>query len=174
MFEKFTNAARETVLAAVAEAERDRASKVTEQHLFLALLTHGANTADILAKADVTRDKIVAAYRTVERQAGLTEADAAALRDLGIDLDEVVKQAESAHGENVLADRLRRDKRRHTPFTTEAKQVLVGALREGRELNDRALGDEHILLAMAARGDVAAQVLAANGLGYPELRAKAS
>lgn len=173
MFEKFTNAARETVMAAVAEAENDHAPKVTEQHLLLALLTKGATTADILAEADVTRDKIVTAYRTVERQAGLTESDAAALRDLGIDLDEVVKQVENAHGENVLASRGAR-RRRHTPFTTEAKQVLVGALREGRDLNNRALGDEHILLAMAARGDVAAQVLAANGLGYPELRAKAS
>lgn len=174
MFEKFTRAARETVLAAVEEAEQDRAPKVTEQHLLLALLTHGATTADILAEADVTRDKVVAAYRTVERQAGLTEADAAALRDLGIDLDEVVKQVENVHGDNVLSDRRRREKRRHTPFTAEAKQVLTGALREGRELNDRTLGDEHILLAMAARGDVAAQVLAANGLGYPELRARAS
>lgn len=171
MFEKFTHAARETVLAAVVEAEKDHAPKVTEQHLLLALLTKGAT--DILAEADVTRDKIVAAYREVERHAGLTEADAAALRDLGIDLDEVVKQVENAHGENVLASRGGRG-RRHTPFTPEAKQVLVGALREGRELNDRALGAEHILLAMAARGDVAAQVLAANGLGYPELRAKAS
>lgn len=174
MFEKFTRAARETVLAAVSEAQQDHAPKVTEQHLLLALLTHGATTADLLAKADVTREKIIAAYQTVERQAGLTEADAAALRDLGIDLDEVVRQVENAHGENVLATRGGRRERHHIPFTPEAKQVLVGALREGRELNDRTLGDEHILLAMAARGDVAAQVLAANGLGYPELRAKAS
>jgi len=174
MFEKFTNAARETVLAAVTEAQQDHAPKVTEQHLLLALLTHGATTAKILAAADVTRDKIVTAYQTVERQAGLTEADAAALRDLGIDLDEVVKQVENTHGENVLASRGPRRERRHVPFTPEAKQVLVGALREGRELNNRSLGDEHILLAMAARGDVAAQVLAANGLDYRELRAKAS
>jgi ATP-dependent Clp protease ATP-binding subunit ClpA len=169
MFEKFTNAARETVLAAVTEAQQDHAPKVTEQHLLLALLTH-----DLLVGSDVTRDKVVAAYRAVDRQAGLTEADAAALRDLGIDLDEVVKQVENAHGENVLASRDPRRERRHIPFTPEAKQVLVGALREGRELNDRTLGAEHILLAMAARGEVAAQVLAANGLNYRELRAKAS
>jgi len=173
MFEKFTNGARETVVAAVIEAQRDRAPKVSEQHLLLALLAD-RTTADLLAEADVTRDKIVAAYRTVERHAGLTEADAEALRGLGIDLEEVVRQAENAHGENVLSARGHREKRRHIPFDTEAKQVLVGALREGKERNDRALGNKHILLAMAARGEVAAQVLAANGLGYPELRARAS
>ena len=168
MFEKFTSAAREAVLTAVVEAEKDRSPKVTEQHLLLALLT-----SDLLADSPVTRDMVRYAYRTVERQAGLTDADAAALEELGIDLDEVVRRVESAHGENVLADRRGR-RRRHTPFAPEAKQVLAGALREGREMNDRTLGAEHILLAIAARGEVAAQLLAANGLDYRKLRAKAS
>jgi ATP-dependent Clp protease ATP-binding subunit ClpA len=172
MFEKFTRAARMTVHEAVVEAEKAMAPAVTEQHLFLALLARrDTRAAAILAGAEITRDKVTTAYREADRQAGLTDTEAEALRGLGIDVDEVVARIENSLGENALAGPLLH-KRGHRPFSAAAKRVLHGALREARARNERELGDEHLLLALATNGEVAAQLLAANGLGYVELRAR--
>jgi ATP-dependent Clp protease ATP-binding subunit ClpA len=172
MFEKFTRAARMTVHESVVEAEKVMAPAVTEQHLFLALLAQrDTRAAAILADAEITRDKVATAYQDADRQAGLTDTEAEALRGLGIDVDEVVARIENSLGENALAGRPR-EKHGHRPFAADAKRVLRGALHEGRSRNERELGDEHLLLALATNGEVAAELLAANGLGYVELRAR--
>jgi ATP-dependent Clp protease ATP-binding subunit ClpA len=173
MFNQFARAARLAVLEAVREAEAGRASSVTDEHLLLALVNQEATTSsDWLRTAGVTASKVDAAFREAERKAGLTDADAARLlAELGIDLDEVVGRVEQALGENVLAGPAG-PRRNRVPFAPSAKDVLRGALDQARSLRQKALRDEHLLLALAADDGVAGQLLAAHGLGYLDVRAR--
>lgn len=170
MFERFATSARQVVLGAVREAERERAPRVTGEHLLLALLGHG-RAAEVLAGAGLTRDVLTEAFAAAHRRAGLTDAETGALRSLGIDVDAIVARIEQEHGEGALAVP-RRDRRGHLPFADGAKALLAATLRQAKERGDRRIGDEHLLLALAAGDGIAAQVLAEHGLGYPEVRAK--
>lgn len=173
MFNQFARAARLAVLEAVREAQSGQASSVTDEHLLLALVNQAETTSsDWLRTAGVTASKVDAAFRAAERKAGLTDADAARLlAELGIDLDEVVGRVEQALGENVLAEPVKPPRNR-VPFAPSAKDVLRGALDQARSLRQKALRDEHLLLALAADDGVAGQLLAAHGLGYLDVRAR--
>jgi ATP-dependent Clp protease ATP-binding subunit ClpA len=175
MFERFTRQMRRVVLDAVEEAERDEAARVTGEHLLLALLRTGTPTAAILDSAGLTRQVLLDEFAAAHRRGGLTDADAAALGELGIDVAAVVDRIEAVHGENALADaRPRRSwfPMGHIPFADSAKSLLVDTLRQARELHDRNIGDEHLLLAISAGTGVPAQVLAGHGLSYSEVRAR--
>jgi ATP-dependent Clp protease ATP-binding subunit ClpA len=165
MFNRFTDVARRVV----AEAAKQSGREVTEEHLLLALLDQeGTTSARLLEEAGVTADKVDTAFRTAERKGGLTDAEAAAmLRELGIDVDEVVATVERALGQGALTPPSK-DHR----FGTAAKNVLRGALTQAKSLRDRELGDEHLLLALTAQEGVAAQLLATHGLSYLNVRAK--
>lgn len=173
MFERFTSATRQVVLDAVGEAEREQAARVRPDHLLLALSNDTARSAPILRSAGLTREVMVSDLAAAHRRGGLTEADAAALGELGIDVDAIVERIEQSHGENALATGLRRRSRfpmGHIPFTAEAKRVLVDALRQAKERHERHIGDEHLLLAMATGSGVVAQVLADHDLSYAQVR----
>jgi ATP-dependent Clp protease ATP-binding subunit ClpA len=175
MFNQFARAARLAVLEAVREAEAGQATEVTDEHLLLALVNQGETTSSgWLRTAGVTASKVDEAFRTAERKAGLTDADAARLlAELGIDLDEVVAHVEQALGENALASPGATGPRRNrVPFAPSAKDVLRGALIQARSLRQKGLRDEHLLLALAADDGVAGQLLAAHGLGYLDVRAR--
>lgn len=175
MFERFTRAARQTVLDAVRAAQDARVPEVTDEHLLLGLLRQqGTTTSTLLADAGVTAEVVSGAYRAAERKGGLSDAEAASLlSEFGIDVDQVVAQVEGTLGQNALAGG-RRMRRRHIPFTDTAKSLLAGALREGKAMRDRQLGDVQILLAISAHGGVAAQLLDEHGLSYVDLRRKLS
>ncbi|MDX2700176.1 peptidase [Streptomyces ipomoeae] len=186
MFERFTKDARAVVLGAVDHAERAQASKVTEEHLLLALLDRRAGRASFaltsLGLAE-RRDSVERALAEAQRRAGLSRADADALSDLGIDLSAIVSRVEEAHGVGALASR-RGDgagggegggkKGRgllsgHRPFTREAKAVLTHSLRAAQAHRDRHIGDEHFLLALTTRPGLPAEVLADHGVTYEAL-----
>ena len=175
MFERFTKQLRRVVLDAVEEAERDEAARVTGEHMLLALLRNESRSASILGSAGLTRQVLLDEFAAAHRRGGLTEADAAALGELGIDVAAVVDRIEAVHGENALADaRPRRSwfPMGHIPFADAAKSLLVGCLRQAKDRHERHIGDEHLLLAMAAATGVPAQVLADHGLTYAELRTR--
>jgi ATP-dependent Clp protease ATP-binding subunit ClpA len=165
MFNRFTDVARRVVVEAAKQARRE----VTEEHLLLALLDQeGTTSARLLSEAGVTADRVDAAFRTAERKGGLSDAEAAAmLRELGIDVDEVVAGVERALGEGVLTPPSREHR-----FGGAAKDVLRDALDQAKSLRDRELGDEHLLLALAAHDGVAGQLLATHGLSYLDIRAR--
>jgi ATP-dependent Clp protease ATP-binding subunit ClpA len=171
MFERFTRPARQVVTDAIGEAERAQARRVGTEHVLLALLGKETRSAAVLAEAGVTREALLEAFEAIRRRGGLTDAEAAALRSLGIDVDNVVEQVEREHGAGALAEP-RSAKLSHIPFTDEAKELLVGTLRQAQGRGDRRIGDEHLLLALAAADGSAAQVLAGHGLTYPEVRAR--
>ncbi|MFF8830139.1 Clp protease N-terminal domain-containing protein [Streptomyces sp. NPDC015131] len=174
MFERFTTGARDVVKGAVGHAERADAGSVTEEHLLLALLDlEGTPSAAALAALGVTarRASVEAALADARRRGGMTRADADALADLGIDVTEVVSRVEAVHGAGALAGD-RRAKRwwsGHRPFTRPAKDVLERSLRVALGRGDRHIGDQHLLLALAARPGVVADVLADHGATYTAL-----
>ena len=107
------------------------------------------------------------------RRAGLSDVDARALAELGIDLDGVVAAAERELGHGALTARPRRSGGR-LRLAPAAREALAAALRQARALGDRELRAEHLLLGvLAQRADrVPADVLAARGVtpGDPDRR----
>ncbi|MFI6879599.1 Clp protease N-terminal domain-containing protein [Streptomyces sp. NPDC050400] len=167
MFERFTKGARDVVKGAVEHAERERAERVDEGHLLLALLdargTRGAFALGALGAAtEDRRSEIGRSLTAARRRAGLSQADAEALAGLGIDVEEVVARVEEAHGVGALTGGRRLGGRR--PFAREAKGVLESSLRTALAHHDRAIGDEHLLLALTHRPGIVSEVLAEHGV----------
>ncbi|MFT7836225.1 Clp protease N-terminal domain-containing protein [Saccharothrix sp. BKS2] len=166
--ERFTREARQAVHDAVVEAERLDAPEIGPEHLALALLD-----APVLAGFDLARDEVVGAFAAARRKGGLSDADAEALRGLGIDVDQIVASVERTHGEGALAAAPKRRRRffgNHLPFTAAAKQTLERSLFEARDLGHNTLRQEHVLLALLSQRGLVAEVLGARGVNYVELR----
>jgi ATP-dependent Clp protease ATP-binding subunit ClpA len=171
MFERFTKGARAAVKGAVVQAERQGAPVVTEEHLLLALLDAEDTKASFVLRtlgATDRRESLESALADARRRGGLSKADTDALAGLGIDVTEIVARVEEAHGPGALADdrdeRVRRSG--HRPFTDEAKGVLERSLRVCLGRREKAIGDEHLLLALTARPGVVSETLADHGVTY--------
>ncbi|MFJ4341551.1 Clp protease N-terminal domain-containing protein [Streptomyces sp. NPDC088915] len=171
MFERFTKGARAAVTGAVAVAEREGASAVTEEHLLLALLDAEDTRAAFVLRALGTTERrasLEAALAAARRRGGLSAVEVDALADLGIDVTRIVARVEETHGTGALAAgpdaRGRGAKRR--PFTRESKKVLEQSLRVCLGRREKAIGDEHLLLALTARPGVVSETLADHGVTY--------
>ncbi|HET7385691.1 MAG TPA: Clp protease N-terminal domain-containing protein [Nocardioidaceae bacterium] len=172
MFERFTRAARGVVTDAREKAEAATASEVRAEHLLAALLGDERSTAvtvleDVGVDLEGLRERLDhARMRYVD---GLDEDDAAALRVLGIDLDDVVRRIDRNLGgagdqcTDTLGRRLR--------FSREAKKVLELSLREAIALGHDYIGTEHILLGLARCSDrVVSETLTTAGVRRAPLR----
>lgn len=175
MFERFTKPARDLVRGAAERAERAGDPYVTAEHLLRGLLAAtGTPAAAALAAAGIDGDpRRAAVERDLEearRRGGLTKSETDALAGIGIDVAEVVDRVESAHGHGALAPpRARR--RGRTRFGTDAKAVLERSLKVALGRGDKAIGDEHILLALAGARGIPAEVLADHGATYAAIEA---
>ncbi|MFD5649470.1 Clp protease N-terminal domain-containing protein [Streptomyces sp. NPDC127039] len=175
MFERFTKDARAVVQGAVGHAEEARAETVEPEHLLLALLDReGSRASFALAALGVGehRDAVRRELGDARRRAGLSQSETEALAGLGIDVTEIVARVEEAHGVGAMsADDRRRGRRRsgHRSFSRGAKEVLERALRVAVARRDRNIGDEHLLLALALRPGVPAEVLADHGVTHASL-----
>ncbi|MXM69062.1 peptidase [Streptomyces sp. HUCO-GS316] len=177
MFERFTKDARAVVEGAVWHAEREGAERVEETHVLLSLLDReGSRGSFALASLGLPpggRETLVRDLAEARRRGGLSKADADALSGLGIDLAEIVSRVEEAHGEGALGAAGRgalfggRSGRR--PFSRGAKDLLTATLRVALARRERAIGEEHILLAMTLRPGVPAETLADHGVTYSSL-----
>ncbi|TDC80981.1 Clp protease [Micromonospora sp. KC606] len=181
MFERFTDRSRAAVHRAIEEARAAGRRPVGTEHLLLALLADGdALAGRVLAEAgaDSTDLRARVARHTAQGASGLGEADAAALREIGIDLTAIVARIEESFGPDALreatpAPRRRWGLRRHDDgrFSPRAKKVLELSLREALRLRHRHIGTEHILLGLLREGNgLAAVVLTEAGLHLDELR----
>jgi ATP-dependent Clp protease ATP-binding subunit ClpA len=167
MFERFSDEARDAVVAAQREAGALRHGWIGTEHLLLGVLSSGGGGAQLLGAFGVdavaVRDDVV---RMVGR--GDDDLDPDALATLGIDLEAVRKRVEDAFGPGALSrrERCRRGTMSpHLPFTARAKKSLELTLREAMHLHARDLRSEHLVLGLLHEDDgVAARVLAARGV----------
>ncbi|MEV0173283.1 Clp protease N-terminal domain-containing protein [Streptomyces sp. NPDC050803] len=174
MFERFTKDARDVVKGAVELAERAGAHTVDADHLLLALLDReGSRASFALAALGLAERKqsVRDALGEARRLAGLSQADADALAGLGIDVAQIVARVEEVHGVGAMSGD-RKDKgwwSGRRSFSREAKDTLERALRIAVARRDRHIGDEHLLLALATRPGVPAEVLADHGVTHEAL-----
>jgi ATP-dependent Clp protease ATP-binding subunit ClpA len=169
MFERFTDKARQVVVGAQTQARERKADEIRTEHLLAALFTVPDNLAvTVLQAFSIDKDAVEAEIARL-RPAGRPPLDAEALSTLGIDLDEVRRQAEEAFGPGAL-DRTRSARGKgglfgHIPFEKAAKKSLELALREAIHLEHNYIGTEHILLGLV-RADAGAAHHILTGLGF--------
>jgi ATP-dependent Clp protease ATP-binding subunit ClpA len=172
MFERFTDAARAVVNNACAEARQLRHGHVGTEHLLLALAAEGPGIASAVLRGAGVRHADVRAE--IERLVDpppkvLDEADAAALRSIGIDLDAVLERIEQSLGADALlpppAPRRGLLGRSYpgTRLTPRARKVLELALRDAIVLGHRHIGTEHILLGLIREGEGLAMKILVDG-----------
>ena len=135
----------------------------------------------MLASAGVDADDLRARIRRHVGAGGigLGEADAAALREIGIDLAAIVARIEDNFGPDALREavpaprrrwRLRRPVRGR-PFSPRSTKVLELSLREALRLRHRHIGTEHLLLGVLREGNgLGALVLTEAGVDLDDLR----
>ncbi|MFJ3302957.1 Clp protease N-terminal domain-containing protein [Streptomyces sp. NPDC086549] len=174
MFERFTKDARDVVRGAVGHCERAGSQSVGTEHMLLALLDREASRGSFALAAlglAERKESVREALDEARRRGGLSRADTDALAGLGIDVSEIVFRVEETHGVGAMSGD-RKDKGwwsgRRT-FSRGAKGVLERALRIAVAHRDRHVGDEHILLALAAAPGVPAEVLADHGVTHESL-----
>lgn len=126
MFERFTQEARRTVVLAQEEARYRGDKRIGPEHLLVAVFVAApAELGDLGPTVDGLRQTWV-------------DVEQDALRSVGV--------VTERHGVFAVS---RRTKQRHIPFTGSAKGVLEESLRQAITLEDRYIGAEHILLALA-------------------------
>ena len=172
MFERFTEAARQTVVLAQQEARELHSGHIGTEHLLLGVVGQGGTpVADVLVRHGVTRQSTIEA---VARFSGGSGLDAEALGAVGIDLDAVRERVEATFGPGALdaaGPGSRGARSGHIPFTPRAKKVLELSLREAIALKSRSIGDGHIVLGLLREGEgLAAKVISERGIDAAALR----
>lgn len=154
MFERFHRDARVAVVLAQEEARDLGADRIMPAHLLLGVLTSGRSDAlaGLLATHGVTPQTVRASLTAVG--APLTDDDAAALRALGIDVDQIRDRLTAAFGPDAWN---RPDhtviRGGHIAFARSAKKALELALREAFAHKDNWIGSEHLVLGLLRGGD---------------------
>lgn len=142
MFERFSPEATTVIPTAREEARLRGDRRIGTEHLLLGALRAASPSEAAALGTDTT------AVRSA-----LAELDRAALAVIGIDAPEVERPpAPSSPG--------------HTPLTSGARAVIVGALTESRRAEARKIAPRHLLLAVleSAQPDPAADALAHLGI----------
>jgi ATP-dependent Clp protease ATP-binding subunit ClpA len=160
MLERFSRSARVSVVLAQEEARELSAEEVRPEHLLVgALKSAGRDLSGVLGgyglTADAIRDRLASTDRSDDES---FEADAEALRSIGIDLQAVRDAVDGTFGADTYDNALRKSGRRrrrrgHTPFTKSAKKALELSLREALAHKDNWIGCEHIVLGILRGGD---------------------
>lgn len=177
MFERFTPAAREVVVRAQREARAFAHPWIGTEHLLLGLLAASDSPAvDVLVDHGVNLDPTRSALDQLVGRGGFRTDDAAALRTVGIDLDQVRQAAEATFGPGAL-DRppvwrcrrrsgLRRRRQRvhaesgELPFMPRAKRALERARLEAERGRRGLLDVEHLLLGLLdPKGNMAVELI---------------
>ena len=177
MFERFSLEAREVVIRAQRIAHDLRHPQVGSEHMLLAVLSDASGVGGkVLVAAGADFAQIQAEVERLTAPAGglLTDADAEALRSVGIDLDAVLARIEESFGPDALMRRPpgRRRSAGRGKFGLEARKSLELALRETIRLRQREITSGHLLLGLIRdNGNKATRVLTASGLRTADLRA---
>jgi ATP-dependent Clp protease ATP-binding subunit ClpA len=160
MFERFSRSARVSVVLAQEGARELNSDEIRPEHLLVGVLqSAGRDLSGVLDGYGLTaagiRDRLASVDRSDDES---FEADAEALRAIGIDLRAVRAAVDRNFGAGTYDNALRKSGRRrrrhgHLPFTKPAKKVLELALREALAHKDNWIGCEHIVLGVLRGGD---------------------
>ena len=160
MLERFSRSARVSVVLAQEEARELSSEEVRPEHLLVGVLKSAGRDLSVVLggfglTADTMRDRLASMERSDEES---FEADAEALRSIGIDLQAVRDAVDRTFGAETYDNALRKSGRRrrrrgHTPFTKSAKKVLELSLREALAHKDNWIGCEHMVLGIVRGGD---------------------
>ncbi|HWS32473.1 MAG TPA: Clp protease N-terminal domain-containing protein [Actinoplanes sp.] len=179
MFERFTKAARDTVIGAQQQAVALGHDTVGTEHTLLALVAGPDETVRAAlrgAAGEVDETYVRAAIvRHVGDRSGLMSSaerdaeDAAVLKSIGIDLDAVRAAIEENFGAGSLRLTQPRKKRGffgrftagydHRPFSARNKKVLELSLREAIRLKHNFIAPEHIMLGILREGQGLAMLI---------------
>jgi ATP-dependent Clp protease ATP-binding subunit ClpA len=178
VFERFTPEARRIVTGGADVARQLRHDWIGPEHLLIAVAATGPNVAAGALRScrfDPGRAREDLDRSAARRSDDLTEADAAALRTIGVDLDEVRRRVEDSFGPDALQHRRRWSGRTRTricglPFMPSAKRAIELALRETIRLGDRSIGPEHVLLGLLRADGPSTELLRAQGIDPVEVR----
>ncbi|GAA1874256.1 Clp protease N-terminal domain-containing protein [Pseudonocardia ailaonensis] len=175
MFEKFTVSARRVVVLAQEDARERKQDHIRSENLLISLYAAppGATAPALLGAAGLAQADVESEVERIIRDE--RSPDAAKLKALGIDLEEVRRAAEENFGPGAL-ERTRAGKQRrlmgHIPFDAASKKALELALREALALKHKHIGSEHVLLGLlAADGGAAHHIMTARGLTLESMRA---
>lgn len=168
MFSRFTDSARDAITEAARVAAEGNAEHLREEHLALGVLA-GTETPATRVLAAVgcegeARMALVDELTSLSRRGGLGDHDVDALRDLGIDVGDVLDRLEQVAGEAP-----RKQRRKRTSWSVQAKRVMDRTVREVRDLGQMRIDDSHLLLALTGDG-VVAETMAKHGVAYADVR----
>jgi ATP-dependent Clp protease ATP-binding subunit ClpA len=195
MFERFTYAAREVVVQSQFEAREMGHSPIGTQHLLLALVAdENGSVARVLREQGVdevsVREAIISRLggraATTDPLPDADDEDAAALKAIGIDIEQVRRAVEENFGPDALRlprreeeprrglfGRLRGSSGGHIPFSPRSKKVLELSLREAIRLHHNFIAPEHIMLGVMREGEgMGALILAEARVDQATLRAE--
>ncbi|MEV6277623.1 Clp protease N-terminal domain-containing protein [Nocardia sp. NPDC051832] len=183
MFERFSKEARMAVVVAQEDARELHAPTIDVEHVLLGLLSQGDDTLKaLLAASGLTHAGVWGALSEQGAAGPLGQADAEALRSIGIDLDAVRESLEATFGEDALDRAVPAEGKRgffgrgkgfgHIPFTREAKKVLELSLREALARKDNGIEAGHILLAVLRAPNATTTRLLGGSEAISELRPK--
>jgi ATP-dependent Clp protease ATP-binding subunit ClpA len=166
MFERFSEQARQVVVQAEAEARAFAHPWLGTEHLLLGVLAQpDTRAAGVLIDLGVSSGRVRAVLAALVGRGGFGESDVAALRTVGIDLEQVRHAAEASFGagalDRPLARRCRRgrtgllrrrrrgqDSSAHLPFMPRAKRALERARHEADTRRSDQLDVDHLLLGL--------------------------
>ena len=170
MFERFTKDARSAVVDAQQVARAAHSDQIDSRHLLVTLAESEGPARSALADGGL--DVTDLAERVRASIAAGDALDAGALAAVGIDLDEVTRRTEATFGEGALtrAGRILRGRRKHLPFTADAKKSLELALREAIRLGSKEIHGGHLLLGLTRAESPARTVLADAGADLDRVR----
>lgn len=170
MFERFTKDARSAVVDAQLVARGAHSDQIDSRHLLVALAECDGPARTALTDGGIDVAELVTRART-NIEAG-DALDPAALAAVGIDLDEVTRRTEETFGEGALtrAGRILRGRRKHVPFTADAKKSLELALREAIRLGSKEIHGGHLLLGLTRAESPARSILSDGGADVERVR----
>jgi ATP-dependent Clp protease ATP-binding subunit ClpA len=170
MFERFTKDARSAVVDAQLVAREVHSDQIDTRHVLVALAETPGPARTALSDGGVDVAALVAQARTKIEAGDALDADA--LAAVGIDLDEVTRRTEATFGEGALAraGRVLRGRRKHIPFTPDAKTSLELALREAIRLGSKEINGGHLLLGLTRANSPARSILSDAGADVERVR----
>ena len=161
MFERFTRETRNLVMRAVEQAASLHHERVGTGHILMAMFADaGGPTGSALNQIGSSFDEARRALQELSSPSasGFDDLNAQALRELGIDLEEIRETVEDAFGAGAL-DRVARPQPTRR-FTDAAKQATFLAFKGAKQLRHRRMDSRHLLLALLDQpGQTAAQLV---------------